>query len=94
MLCDLVMRKKLNLDYCKYCRNPFSDMTYHVRSFIAFKTNELGHDPNNGIVCSNDPILYTCVHIGMANKVHIGSFHFLYIKNQFPFSKCQDWVLL
>jgi hypothetical protein len=43
---------------------------------MAFKPNELGHDPNHGIVCSNDPILCTCVHIGMVNKVHIGSFHF------------------
>jgi hypothetical protein len=59
-------------------------MTYHVRSFMAFKPDELG---NHGIVCSNDPILCTCVHIGMANKVHIGSFHFLCIKNQFLFSK-------
>jgi hypothetical protein len=68
-------------------------MTYHVRSFMAFKRDELGHDPNHRIVCSNDPILCTCVHIGMANKVHIGSFHFLCIKkNQFLFSKCQDWV--
>jgi hypothetical protein len=55
-------------------------MTYDVRSFMAFKPHELGHDPNHGIVCSNDPILCTCVHIGMANKVHIGSFHFLCIK--------------
>jgi hypothetical protein len=67
-------------------------MTYHVRSFMAFKPDKLGHDPNHRIVCSNDPILCTCVHIGMANKVHIGIFHFLCIKNQFPFSKCQNWV--
>jgi hypothetical protein len=67
-------------------------MTNHVQSFMAFKPDELGHDPNHGIVCSNDPILCTCMHIGMENKDHIGSFHFLYIKNQFPFSKCQNWV--
>jgi hypothetical protein len=70
----------INLDYCKYCRKPFLEMTYHVRSFMAFKPNELGHDLNHGIVCSNDSILCTCVHIGMENKVHIGSFHFLCIK--------------
>jgi hypothetical protein len=67
-------------------------MTNHVQSFMAFKPDELGHDPNHRIVCSNDPILCTYVHIGMANKVYIGSFHFLCIKNQFPFSKCQNWV--
>jgi hypothetical protein len=62
--------------YCKYCRNPFSEMTYHAQSFIAFKPDELGHDPNHGIVCSNDPTLCTRVHIRMANKVHIGKFSF------------------
>jgi hypothetical protein len=51
-------------------------MTYHIQSFMAFKPLELGHDPNDGIVCSNNPILCTCVHIGMENEVHIGSFHF------------------
>jgi hypothetical protein len=55
-------------------------MTYHVQSFMAFKPDELGHDPNHRIVCLNDPILYTCVHIEMENKVHIESFHFLCIK--------------
>jgi hypothetical protein len=60
-------------------------MTYHVRSFMAFKPDELGHDPNHRIVFSNDPILCTCVHIGMANKIHIGSFHFLYKKINFHF---------
>jgi hypothetical protein len=67
-------------------------MTYHVRIFMDFKPNELGHDLNHGIVFSNNPILCTCVHIGIANKVHIGSFHFLCIKNQFSFSTCQNWV--
>jgi hypothetical protein len=51
-------------------------MTYHVRSFMAFKPDELGHDPNYGIVYLNGPILCTCVHIGMANKVYIGMFSF------------------
>jgi hypothetical protein len=60
-------------------------MTYHVRSFMASKPDELDHDPNHGIICSNDPILCKCVHIGMANKVRIGSFHFLCIKINFHF---------
>jgi hypothetical protein len=85
MLCDLVVGKIINLDYCKYCRNPFSEMTYHVQSFMAFKPDELGHNPSHGIVCSNDPILCTCVHIRMANKVKIDSFHFLCLKINFHF---------
>jgi hypothetical protein len=38
-------------------------MTYHVRSFMAFKPDVLGHDPNHGIVCSNDPhIVHMCAY--------------------------------
>jgi hypothetical protein len=59
---------------------------------MAFKPDELGHDPNHRIFCLNDPILCTCVNIEMATKVHIGPFHFLCIKNQFLFSKCENWV--
>jgi hypothetical protein len=66
----------MKLDYCRYCRNPFSEMTYHVRSFMAFKPHELGHDPNHGIVCSNDFILCTCVHMGWQTKFILGVFIF------------------
>jgi hypothetical protein len=32
-------------------------MSHRVWSFMAFKPNELGHDQNHSIVCSNNPIL-------------------------------------
>jgi hypothetical protein len=37
----------------------------------------------HGIVCSNDLILCKCVHLGMANKVVLGSINFLCTKNSF-----------
>jgi hypothetical protein len=60
MLCDLVVGKKINLDYYKYCRKPFSEMTYHVRSFMVFQLDELGHNPNHGIVFKMTPY---CAHV-------------------------------
>jgi hypothetical protein len=50
---------------------------------MAFKPNELGNDQNQGIICSNNPILCTCVALGMANNFHFGCFPFLCIKSSF-----------
>jgi hypothetical protein len=51
-------------------------MTYHVRSFMTFKPDELGHDLNYRIVCLNDPILCIYVHIEMATKFILEVFIF------------------
>jgi hypothetical protein len=88
MLCELVSRKITNLDYCRYYRNPFSEMSYHVQSSMAFKPNELGHDQNHGIICSNDPMLCTCMPLGMENNVYFVRFPFPRIKSSFSIS----WV--
>jgi hypothetical protein len=39
-------------------------MTYHVRGFMAFTTNELGFGPDRGIVCQNEAISDTRVSLG------------------------------
>ena len=75
-----LLGKITNLEYLKYIRKVFSEMTYLVRSFMAFKPNEVGYDRNHGIVCSNDPILCTCVHLGMQNNVDVGGLFFLCTK--------------
>ena len=62
-------------------KKPFSELTYRVRSSMAFNPNELGHGLNHAIVCLNEPVLCTCVRIGMANNVANWSFHFLCTKN-------------
>jgi hypothetical protein len=71
------------LDYHKHYIKPFSEMSYHVQSSMAFKPNELGLDQNHGIVSSNNPILCTCMRLGMLNKVHFGCIPFLCIKSSF-----------
>ena len=58
-----------DLDYGDYFENPFLARTYRVRSSMAFNPNELGHGLNHAIVCLNEPVLCTCVRIGMANNV-------------------------
>jgi hypothetical protein len=51
-------------------------MTYHVRGFMAFRSNYQCYGYNLGIVCDNVPILCTHVHLGMAYNVAGGSFPF------------------
>jgi hypothetical protein len=58
-------------------------VSYDVESLRAFKPNELGHDQNHGVVCSNDPILCVCVPLRIENSVHFRSFPFLRIKSSF-----------
>ena len=57
--------KITNLEYGNYSKKTFSKMSYHVRSFMAFKPNNKGYGQNHSIVCDNVPILYTCVYLGI-----------------------------
>jgi hypothetical protein len=52
-------------------------------SFKTFSNFQLILNYRCFIVCSNDLILCTCVHLGMANKVALGSINFLCTKNSF-----------
>ena len=44
---------------------------------MAFKPNDQPYGHIHGIVCSNDLILCTRVHLGIPNNVDKGSFHCL-----------------
>jgi hypothetical protein len=64
--------------------------------FYGFQAKWASYSHNHDIVCSNNPILCICVHLGMTNNVDLGSFnfrykkiifHFLSIKNGFFFVK-------
>ena len=59
-------------------------MTYDERGFMAFKPHDQCYGKIHGIVCWNDLILCASMHIGMANKVSEGSFHFRFTKKSFP----------
>ena len=58
-------------------------MSYHVWRFMDFNPNAQSHGHIHGIVCSNDIILCTRVHLGIPNNVANGSFHFLCTENSF-----------
>ena len=61
----------------------FSEMSYHVWKFLGFKANDQWYGHIHGIVGSNDIILCTRVHLGMAKKNSKGGFHFLCTKKSF-----------
>ena len=50
---------------------------------MAFKPNDQSYGHIHGIVCSNDLILCTRVHLGISNNVAYGTFHFLFTENTF-----------
>jgi hypothetical protein len=94
MLCDLVFMKNnklgiLQLLWKSVHKKELSHTKFH--SFQA-KWDSYGH--NQGIVCSNNPIMCTCVHIGMTNNVDLGSFNFRCTKNSFFIFLMQKWVFL
>ena len=61
--------KITNFSYDNYFKKVFSETSYHVWRSMAFKPNDQSYGHIHGIVCSNDLILCTRVHIGMANNV-------------------------
>ena len=60
-------------------------MTSHVGSFVAFSPNDQCYGDNRDIVCSNDLILHTNMHLAMDNNVSEESFHFLCTKKPYIF---------
>jgi hypothetical protein len=52
-------------------------MSYHVRGYMAFRLNDLGHGLDHGIVCHNNPITETCVALGMTGNTADAVFHFV-----------------
>ena len=58
-------------------------MSYHAWRFMVFKLNDQSYGHIRGIVCLNNIILCTRVHLGIPNNVAKGSFHFLCTENSF-----------
>ena len=61
--------KIINLKYDNSFKKVFSETSNHVWRSMAFKPNDQSYGHIHGIVCSNDLILCTRVHIGIANNV-------------------------
>ena len=64
-------------------------MTYLIRDFLAFRSNDQGYGQNHDIVCDNVPILYMHVHHGMENNIAGGSFPFRPTKKPFSIFRAQ-----
>ena len=58
-------------------------MTFHIRGFMAFRSNDQCYGYNRCIVCDNVPILCTHVHPGITINVVGGSFPFHRTENVF-----------
>ena len=69
MICDLVTRKNINLLFGSFTAKVFSEICYHERTFIAFKTNEQYFGHIHDIFCLNVSKFGICVHYGMASNV-------------------------
>jgi hypothetical protein len=83
MLCDLVARKNNKLGILQTFWKSVHTKELSCMKFHGFQARWASCGHNHSIVCSNDPILCTCVHIEMVNNVDLGSFNFLCTKNSF-----------
>jgi hypothetical protein len=83
MLCDLVSRKNNKLRILETFWKSVHKKELPYTKFHGFQARWASSGDNHGIVCSNNPILCTCVHLGMSNKVALGSINFLCTKNSF-----------
>jgi hypothetical protein len=54
-----------NLGYDSFAEIPFTKMTYQVRGFMPFRSNELGFSADHGIFCRNEAISDTHVSHGI-----------------------------
>jgi hypothetical protein len=81
ILYDLVARKNNKLGILQ----PFWKCVHKKElsriKFHGFQAKWASYGQDNGIVCLDDPILFTCVHLRMANNIYLGSFNFLCTKN-------------
>ena len=64
------------MKYGNYFEKVFTEMSYHLRRFVAFRANDECYGHIHFIVSSNDLILHTSVHLGMADNVAEESFFF------------------
>jgi hypothetical protein len=83
MLYDLVSRKNNKLGILQLLWKSVQKKELSRTKFHAFQAKRGSYGYNHGIVCSNDHILCTCVHLGMTNNIDLGSFNFLCTKNSF-----------
>ena len=89
IFCDIFARKNTKLGILPIYQKNFTKMTFHVRGFMAFRSNDQCYGYNRCMVCDNVPILCTHVHPGMIINVAGGSFHFRRAENVFSIFRVQ-----
>jgi hypothetical protein len=94
MLCDLVSRKNNKLGILQLLWKSVHKKELSHTKFHGFQAKWDSYGHNHGIVCSNNPILCKCVHLGMSNIVHFGCFPFLGIKSSFFIFLAQKMAFL
>ena len=67
----MLSEKNNKLVISNYFKKVFSETSYHVWRSMAFKPNDQSYGHIHGIVCSNDLILCTWVHLGIAKMDQI-----------------------
>jgi hypothetical protein len=92
MLCDLVAIKNNKLWILQLFWKSVHKKELSRMKFYDFQAKWASYGHNHGIVCSNDPILRTCVYLGMTNNVHLESFNFRCTKNSFFIFLAQKMV--
>jgi hypothetical protein len=83
MLCDLVSRKNNKLRILQLFWKSVHKKELSRTKFYGFQAKWDSYGYNHNIVCSNDPILCICVHLGMTNNVYLESYNFRCTKNSF-----------
>jgi hypothetical protein len=81
MLCDLVARKNNRLRILQIFWKSVHKKELPYMKFHGFQVRWASYIHNHGIVCSNDPILCTCVYLRKANNIDLESFNFCCIKH-------------
>ena len=81
--------KIINLKYHGYFGKVFTEMSYRVRGFMAFRPNDQCFGQNQVIVCDNVSILCTHVYLVMTDNVFVGSFPFQSTKKPFSIFRLQ-----
>ena len=74
ILCDLVSIKNNKLTILQIFLKSVLKWSYHIQGFMAFKPNDQCYGHIHGIVCLNEPILCTHIHLYVANNVGEESF--------------------
>jgi hypothetical protein len=83
MLCDLVYRKNNKHGILQLLWRSVHKKELSHTKFYGFQAKWDSYGHNQGIVCSNDPILCIYVYLGMTNNISLGSFNFRCTKNSF-----------